>query len=95
MFSHQARWDRQLPQDAAGPGTVISATCRIEAGAVHPLSFVWRQRSFDVQRVNFRWKDKRGREELWYFSVATPHGIYEIAYSSRCLCWYLIRLIGP
>jgi len=95
MFNHQARWDRELPQDDNGLGPAISATCRIEKGGVRPLSFVWHHRSYDVRRVNFRWKDKRGKKELWFFSVATPGGTYELAFSSQHLSWHLIRLISP
>jgi hypothetical protein len=95
MFNHQARWDRQLPQDDAGPGPVIGVTCAIEKGKVRPLSFDWRHRSFKVERVNFLWKDKKGAQELRFFSVATPHGTYEIVFNVPCLSWHLIRLIRP
>ena len=95
MFNHQARWDRELPQDGHDLGPVIRATCEIEKGGIRPLSFHWRRRSFDIQRINFRWKNKRGREELWFFSVSTPDGTYEIAFSCQRLSWHLIRLISP
>jgi len=95
MFNHQARWDRQLPQDASGLGPAIRATCEIGQGGVRPLSFFWGGRSFDVQRVNFRWRDRKGGEELWFFSVSTAGGTYEIAFLSRRLSWHLVRLIDP
>jgi len=95
MFNHQARWDRELPQDAGRLGPVIRATCEIEKGGIRPLSFLWRGRSFVVQRINFRWRDKKGKEELWLFSVSTPCGTYEIAFSNQRLSWHLIRLISP
>jgi len=95
MFNHQARWDRELPQDAGGLGPAIRVTCEIGEGGVRPLSFLWRGRPFEVQRVNFRWRDRKGRQELWFFSVSTPHGTYEIAYVSQRLSWHLIRLISP
>jgi hypothetical protein len=95
MFNHQARWDRELPSDHDDLGPAIRATCEIEKGGIRPVSFLWRNRSFTVQRINFRWKDEKGREELWFFSVTTPHGTYELAFASRRLSWHLIRLIGP
>ncbi len=95
MFNHQGRWDRELPREGNNLGPAISATCEIEKGIIRPLSFLWRRRPFAIERINFRWKDKKGSEELWFFSVSTPHGTYEIAFSSQRLAWHLIRLIGP
>ena len=59
MFNHQARWDRELPSDHDDLGTAIRATCEIEKGVIRPVSFLWHNRSFTVQRINFRWKDEK------------------------------------
>lgn len=96
MFNHQARWDRALPNDASStPGTSISATCLINKGRIIPQSFAWQGQEIPVTRINFTWKDKLGRRALYFFSVATPHGTFQIAFSPESLSWRLIRLIGP
>jgi hypothetical protein len=67
----------------------------MDAGRVEPISFLWKEKTFPVQRVNFRWKDRQGREEVRLFSVATPSGTYEIAFFTERLTWRLLRLIAP
>lgn len=95
MFNHQARWDRELPHDAAPAGAPIVATCRVENGSLTPDSFIWRGQTFPVTKINFRWKDKKGEEVLFYFSVSTPRGTYEIVFSRERLTWHLSRLVAP
>ncbi|MDD5018827.1 MAG: hypothetical protein PHH75_06540 [Candidatus Omnitrophica bacterium] len=96
MFNHQARWDRDLPcQDRDRYGEPICVVCVMNKGQVIPKSFAWRNKTFDVTKIHFRWKDKQGREELIFFSVQTPCGAYEILLRSDRLSWYLVRLLGP
>jgi hypothetical protein len=96
MFDHEARWDRALPNDTShAPGTFIPVICLIDKGKIIPKSFIWRNRSTSITKINFSWKDKKGREVLYFFSVTTPYGTFEIAFSRENLSWRLIRLIGP
>ncbi|MFH1690993.1 MAG: hypothetical protein ABIC68_00265 [Candidatus Omnitrophota bacterium] len=96
MFNHEARWDRELPaQSETESGSPITVSCVIEKGRILPKSFLWRKHKFTVEKVNFFWKDKKGREELYFFSLQTPEGAYEVMFSKESLCWHLKRLLGP
>lgn len=96
MFNHETRWDRELPaQEKSGLGTSISVSCVIDKGQILPKSFLWRKHTFIVEKVNFFWKDKKGREELYFFSLQTSEGAYEAVFAKESLSWHLKRLIGP
>lgn len=96
MFNHQARWDRDLPQDKNKKlGSAIAVTCLIEKGRISPRSFHWKNRTFDIAKVNFCWKDKDGKDTLLFFSVETKGGIFEIAFSCEALSWHINKLLGP
>lgn len=96
MFNHETRWDRPLPaQTETESGSPIAVFCLIEKGRILPESFLWNKRRFIVEKVNFFWKDKKGREELYYFSLQTSSGAYEVVFSKESLHWHLKKLIGP
>ncbi len=96
MFNHQARWDRNLPQDNTQKlGVAIAVTCLVDKGRVIPKDFAWNNHTYNVETINFRWKNRQGRDTLLFFSVTTPEGVYEIAFSCQNLSWYVSKLIGP
>ncbi len=96
MFNHQARWDRNLPQaDTKPSGADIIVQCLFDKSRLIPQSFSWRNRDFPIQKINFSWKDKQERDTLYFFSVSTAGGAYEIVFSQETLSWRLNKLLGP
>ncbi len=95
MFNHQARWDRELPQDQGDVhGAAITVHCDIRDGSVTPRSFVW-NKEYVISDILFKWEDRRGRDRLVFFSVRTQGGTYQIVFSREHLSWHLLRLAGP
>lgn len=96
MFNYQARWDRELPRETSQKfGMPIAVISLMKDGRITPSSFSWRNATFKINRVNFFWKDKQGREELIFFSVETDRGTYQIVFSSTRLSWHMDKLINP
>ncbi|PIY83813.1 MAG: hypothetical protein COY78_00810 [Candidatus Omnitrophica bacterium CG_4_10_14_0_8_um_filter_44_12] len=96
MFNHQARWDRDLPQNQNHKlGSTIAVNCLIEKGRISPRSFCWKNSTFDISKVNFHWKNKTGLDTLLFFSVETKGGTFEIAFSCGTLSWHINKLLGP
>ena len=96
MFNYQACWDRDLPQQTPQKlGFPISVVTLFHNGRVTPKSFIWDNRTFWIQKVNFFWKDKHGKETLYFFSVRTEAGTYEIAFSHQSLSWHINKLLSP
>jgi len=96
MFNHQARWDRKLPfQKGDDYSTPIAVTCVMEKGRITPKSFLWKNTNFEIMKTNFSWKDCRGKKELFFFSVQTPCGHYQIVLCPDSSTWYLVKLLGP
>ncbi|HAJ56169.1 MAG TPA: hypothetical protein DCL35_00175 [Candidatus Omnitrophica bacterium] len=96
MFNHEARWDRKLPQaPAQEAGSAIAVKCLFDKCKVIPQSFFWRNRELSIQKINFFWKDKQGKETLDFFSVSTSNGTFEIVFSHEAMSWRLNKLLGP
>jgi hypothetical protein len=96
MFNHEARWDRNLPQDPAQrSGTVIAVQCLFDKNKLLPQAFFWKNREFPVQKINFFWRDKQGKDALDFFSVSTCGGTFEIVFSHKTMSWRLNKLLEP
>ncbi len=96
MFNHEARWDRKLPaSNNPETGAPISVNCQMTEGRILPRSFEWKDQTFDIEKINFFWKDKKGKEELFFYSVNTQKGSYQILLTTPGFNWRLIKLIGP
>lgn len=96
MFNHEARWDRELPAEKGDtPGEALTVICLFDGQKILPRSFVRRGREVAIQKILFSWKNKKGREELLFFSVQTEAGVYEIVFSAARMAWRLTKLLGP
>lgn len=95
MFNQQARWDRDLPCQDNDYGQMIAVTCLMDRGKIIPRSFIWKNRDFPVNKVNFQWTAKQGREDLIFYSVQTPAGTYELVFRAGCRSWHLRGPKGP
>jgi hypothetical protein len=96
MFTPHARWDRALPQDKeVDLNQSVRVSSIIHNGRIEPKSFQWKNRTFDIEKINFFWKDSCGKETFHIFSIQTKIGTYEIAFSHQALKWHIRRLISP
>lgn len=96
VFNYQARWDRDLPQDKDQKlGAPIAVICLMQNGRILPKSILWKNRTLNVQKINFHWKGRQGRDTMVYFSVKTEIGTYEIALSQLNLSWHINKLLSP
>ena len=96
VFNHQARWDRNLPADPPETkGAALSVICRFDKSRLTPQSFFWKNSAYHIQKINFFWKDKQGKETLYFFSVKTEKGTFQIVFSHQSLSWRLHKLLGP
>jgi len=96
MFTPQARWDRNLPQDANQTlGSSINVLSFIYNGRIVPKSFLWNNKILHITKIYFFWKNTQGKETLYFFSVQTEAGVYEIVFSRHALSWYICKLISP
>ena len=70
----------------------------IEVGAVflktglRPVWFMWKGRKYGIERVTYRWKEKKGDDLLHSFSVFDGANTFELNYDSKSLAWKLGRV---
>ena len=57
-----------------------------------PLSFVWRQREYDVKDLTYVWHDTKGETDFYYFAVSDGTNIYERAYHAKTFDWTLNKV---
>jgi hypothetical protein len=61
-------------------------------GAVSPVWFLWNGRRYRVERVAYRWREKRGESLLHLFSVFDGASTFELIYDSKGMRWRLGRV---
>ena len=59
---------------------------------IRPRWFIWNKRKYPIREVTFSWRDKRGEENLLYFSVSDGVNIYEICFNQKSLNWFLSKV---
>jgi len=62
-------------------------------GEITPLAFRRRHETYNVERVNCRWKDRQGDEISHFFSVQAGGDVYEIRLRQTDMTWWVERVI--
>ena len=94
MFNSEARWDRSLPGKV--PGCLdepIRVAALFEHGKIIPQIFFWNNKPYKINRVNFFWQERQGREVISNFSVETLGGPYQISFNNHSLSWRLNKIL--
>lgn len=70
----------------------------IKVGAVFngnnivPRWFIWEKRKYQIEKINYEWQDKNGKEKLFCFSVISGANTYEITFNAERTVWRLCKL---
>ncbi|MDH5186318.1 MAG: hypothetical protein OEZ20_05665 [candidate division WOR-3 bacterium] len=57
-----------------------------------PLSFIWRQREYDVKDLTYVWHNKKGETDYYYFAVSDGINIFELVYNVKTFDWILNKI---
>lgn len=57
-----------------------------------PLSFIWRQREYEIKAVTYVWHNKNGETDYYHFAVACGVNIYELVYNAKTFDWILHKI---
>ncbi len=90
MFSNDARWDRPMPSDKSAKDVIEVATL-FRGGRIIPCMFSWDGRKYTIKEVTCFWKEKKGNEEYYHFSVTDGANLYQIALNIRFMSWRLVK----
>ena len=70
----------------------VEVLVRFGKGRVEPARFRWRDRGYDVKKVNFVHKERQGGDKIYYFSVSDDANSFRLAFSTRDLGWTMEEL---
>jgi len=91
MFSNDSRWDRHLPHQSHQEQRIdVGAVFR--NGQIFPKCFIWKNRKYRIHEITYHWKEKRGSEVLYYFSVTDSTNLYQIFLNNRYMEWRLSKV---
>ncbi|HNP89118.1 MAG: hypothetical protein BWY24_00246 [Microgenomates group bacterium ADurb.Bin219] len=69
----------------------IRVVSLFEAGKIKPLLFSWRKRLYKIIEVAFSYSKNLGQEKVFYFSVQTAGGNFEISFNREKFSWEMER----
>jgi hypothetical protein len=75
-----------------GPDTgekVIVGAIFGSGARIRPAWFLFGGRKVKVEKTNYMWTERRGRDILHHFSVSSDGDIFHLVYSSEDLSWHL------
>ena len=53
-----------------------------------PKWFVWKNRKYEVKKIEFSWKTKEFPEEKLFFALSVANGnIFEVSFNLKTLLW--------
>ena len=71
---------------------VIKVGAIFGSGKITPKWFIWENRKYIIQSINYVWEDRQGKEKLTNFSVSDGTNSYEITYNSHRMSWSLNKI---
>ncbi|MFC1510395.1 hypothetical protein ACFL49_01925 [Candidatus Omnitrophota bacterium] len=92
MFSNDARWDRDLPSDNKEEDAIEVGTL-FRGGRIIPCMFVWQERRYKIKEVTCFWKEKKGSEALYNFSVTDGINLFQIVLNAHFMVWRLAKVL--
>ena len=71
----------------------IDVIVHFEKGALKPLRFLWKDRSFRVSRVTGRWKAPQGDKWMRHYSVVdSADNVFILTYDERMTRWAISKV---
>ncbi len=97
-FNPKARWDRHIPETSETPvneylDAVIEVNADFGGGTIYPRSFTWNNKRYEISKITYHWKERRGQEMTSYFSVACNNDLYQLSFSNTTFGWRLDKVI--
>jgi hypothetical protein len=95
MFNPEARWDRHLPADDVLPGEAVDVVAVFKKNGIIPRGFTLRGQTYRIQRIEFAWKERKGREMFHLFSVTDEQQrVHTLCVSRESLVWRILSEVS-
>jgi hypothetical protein len=73
-------------------GEKIRVVSLFEKGQVKPLLFSWQNRIYKILQTAFSYSKNIGKDKVFYFSVETEGGEFELSFNREKFSWNLERI---
>jgi|LSQX01.1.fsa_nt_gb hypothetical protein len=70
----------------------IEIEANFSSNKIKPKWFLWNNRKYYIDKVNYIWHNKDGEEVIYYFSVIVGADLYELSFYTKKLKWLLSKV---
>jgi len=99
-FNPQARWERNIPETENSSADNLELNEKIEVFAwfknakILPKEFVWKNKNYAIDKINYFWQQRSGTETINYFSTQSGPNTYQLSFNNSNYCWYIDKIIN-
>jgi len=72
----------------------IRVVSLFEKGKIKPLLFSWQNRVYKILQIAFSYSKNSGKDKIFYFSVQTEGGGFELSFNREKFSWNLEKILG-
>lgn len=87
-----ARWDRPSFKRKREDHQAIKVVAQFAPGKIKPIYFTLNNQRYEIERINYFWKDYQGQEKLYCFSVTSGPNTFQIYFNNHSLSWRLAKI---
>lgn len=97
-FNPKARWDRHIPEtedqfDYSCLNEVIEVFTHFKNSKIFPKAFIWKNKTYRIDKITYNWQERHGQEIINYFSVNSGLDLYQISFNNTSFGWRLDKII--
>lgn len=70
----------------------IKVVSLFENGQIKPILFSWQKRIYKILKIVFSYSKNIGKEKIFYFSVETIGGVFELSFNREKFSWDLEKV---
>lgn len=68
----------------------IKVATIFKGGKIIPVWFEWNKFKYTIDKILYRWEERKGSAQIIYFSVLSSDEHYNIAFDSENFVWYIV-----
>ncbi|MCX7991221.1 MAG: hypothetical protein N2999_04170 [Proteobacteria bacterium] len=69
----------------------IKVATIFKKGMIFPIWFERKGQKYPIDKILYRWEERKGRSQILYFSVVSGEENYNIAFDSENFIWHIIE----
>lgn len=68
----------------------IKVATIFKGGTIMPVWFEWNKQRFKIDKITYRWEERKGRAQFIYFTVISSGDLYNIEFDTENMVWKII-----